>query len=544
MINNTLVTAATIFCFTAVSAQAVVLSQDTTGQVLLYPYYNVNEGNTTFLSVTNTRDVAKAIKVRFREGVGGESVFDFSLYLSPRDVWVGVIHQQAGVVKLAVPADTSCSVPDAATLEASSFSSMRIDTAYDPDGDGTQSADEILARLSEGHIEIIEMAELPSNNGSGDIADAVIHDNSVFPATPIDCSVATTFTATADLGAILDAGIVTASGISQDFASPGGGLYGEAAIFNAGSGIYFPYNASALKQFAASPIWWPQNTQPFTAVEGADAGHDSAGNAIANYRTADNGTTLPQADGTLNIDLPDLSTPTTAEVSADSAAYHIISSDTTTGAPAINSGSFGGAVAGGDRAMDDKASAVTAALTGHTIMSTYLTSDDFATDWITTFPTRYTKVSDNDIEPVLAPFTSNEAATSGTACHELVMVYSNRETRYNPFYSDVGVMGPPPPRYTLCYEVNVQAINDSGPVDGFSAATSSKAVRFNVPLGASFSEGWASVDLSAYSATPAVGSVPEVVRGLPVVGFTAVADMVLGTERGGVFPSRILVDEQ
>ncbi|MEL0583843.1 MAG: hypothetical protein AAES65_03020 [Candidatus Thiodiazotropha sp. (ex. Lucinoma kazani)] len=534
MIKKTLITAAIVSCFNSTTAQAVNLSQDTTGQVLLYPYYNVNEGNVTFVSVTNTTDLVKAVKVRFREGVGGESVFDLSLYLSPGDVWVGAVHQQAGAVKLRVPADTSCTVPNTAVLEAASFSTARIDATYDPDGSGTQTADEVLARLSEGHIEIIEMAELPYTVDGGDIADAITHTAGV----PIDCAVPTTFTDTTDLGAILDAGIVTASGVSQDFANPSGGLYGDAAIFNASSGIYFPYNATALKQFAASPVWWPQNAQPFTAVEGAATGVDSAGNAIANYRTADNGTTVPQAAGTLNADLPDLSTPTTAEVSADSAVYHVISSVAATGAPAINTGSFGGAVAAGDRAMDDKASAVTAALTGRTFMSNYLTSGDYATDWIVTFPTRYTKVSDNAVEPARAPFTNAERPTDGRAWHALDIDYWNREERKN-IVIDVGF--PPLPRFSLNYEVNVLAINNAGE---FSAATASKAVKIDAPLGSAFLDGWFIIDLSEYTATPAVGSVPAVVRGLPVLGFSAVADTVSGTERGGVFPSRILVDEQ
>jgi hypothetical protein len=159
----------------SLTVNAVNLSSDSTGQVLLYPYYNVNQGNITFFSVTNTRDVAKAVKVRFREGVGGESVYDFTLYLSPRDVWVGALVQQTGAVRLAFPLDTSCTLPNAATLGATDFSAARIDSTYDPDEDNTQSSDEVLERLSEGHIEIIELAELPDTADANDIATAVEH---------------------------------------------------------------------------------------------------------------------------------------------------------------------------------------------------------------------------------------------------------------------------------------------------------------------------------------------------------------------------------
>ncbi|MEJ2612594.1 MAG: hypothetical protein P8179_21675, partial [Candidatus Thiodiazotropha sp.] len=74
VINRTLLAAAIISCFTPIATQAVNLSQNGIGQVLLYPYYNVNEGNSTFISVTNTTNRVKAVKVRFREAVGGESV--------------------------------------------------------------------------------------------------------------------------------------------------------------------------------------------------------------------------------------------------------------------------------------------------------------------------------------------------------------------------------------------------------------------------------------------------------------------------------------
>ncbi|MEW8317889.1 MAG: hypothetical protein AB2660_08135 [Candidatus Thiodiazotropha sp.] len=538
MMKKTLVAAAVASCFTSMTAQAVNVSQDATGQALLYPYYNVNEGNLTFVSVTNTTTVSKAVKVRFREGVGSEDVFDFTLYLSPRDVWVGVISQVGGAVRLAVPEDTSCTVPVTSVLTAASFSSARIDTAYDPDSSGTQTADEVLARLSEGHIEIIEMAELPYTGGGTDIATAITHNQAASPVAPVDCQVPTTFTGTTGLGAILDAGIVTASAVAQDFQPPSGGLYGSAAIFNAATGIYFPYNATALEQFAANPIWWPQNSQPFSAVEGAAAGVDSAGNAISNYYTADDGSTVPTAGGTLNFDLPDLSTPTTAEVTANSSAYTVYSRVAATSAPAINAGSFGGSV---PAANEDKASAVTAALTGRNIQGDFITSLTFNTDWVITFPTRYTKV--HDVLAAEAPFTITEDPASGQACHDVTFDYWNREERKNSTDAGVGVSpGLPAPAFSLCYEVNVLAMNGTGE---FSAATSSKAVKADAPL--EFEDGWASMDLSAYSITPTVliaGDPSGDVIGLPVLGFTAVADTVSGVERGGVFGSRVTVDEQ
>ena len=50
------------------TAQAVNLNPDGLGQVLIYPFYTTNASTQTILSVVNTTDHAKAVKVRFLEG--------------------------------------------------------------------------------------------------------------------------------------------------------------------------------------------------------------------------------------------------------------------------------------------------------------------------------------------------------------------------------------------------------------------------------------------------------------------------------------------
>ena len=100
------------------TAQAVNINPDGTGQVLLYPYYTANDGNQTILSVVNTTQQAKAMKVRFLEGFNSREVLDFNLYMSAFDVWVAAIADggdlgfpdQTGVTHLVIP-DSSCTVP-------------------------------------------------------------------------------------------------------------------------------------------------------------------------------------------------------------------------------------------------------------------------------------------------------------------------------------------------------------------------------------------------------------------------------------------------
>jgi hypothetical protein len=92
------------------TAQAVNLNPDGLGQVLIYPYFTSNDGNQTVLSVVNTTDQAKAVKVRFLEGYNSREVLDFNLYLSAYDVWVAGIADVEGTPNLFIP-DTSCTVP-------------------------------------------------------------------------------------------------------------------------------------------------------------------------------------------------------------------------------------------------------------------------------------------------------------------------------------------------------------------------------------------------------------------------------------------------
>ncbi len=65
------------------SAEAVSVSADNMGQVLIFPYYTVRGGWNTLLGVTNTSDRVVAVKVRFHEALNSRDVFDFNIILSP-----------------------------------------------------------------------------------------------------------------------------------------------------------------------------------------------------------------------------------------------------------------------------------------------------------------------------------------------------------------------------------------------------------------------------------------------------------------------------
>ena len=92
------------------ASAALFINPDGLGEVLIYPYYTVNAGNATLMSVVNTTDSAKAVKVRFKEGENSREVLDFNLYLSAQDVWTAAVINDGGTPTLIIP-DNSCTVP-------------------------------------------------------------------------------------------------------------------------------------------------------------------------------------------------------------------------------------------------------------------------------------------------------------------------------------------------------------------------------------------------------------------------------------------------
>jgi hypothetical protein len=208
-------------------ANAVELNSDGLGQVLIYPYYTVNGGNTTLLSVVNTTGNSKAVKVRFLEGRNSQEVLDFNLFLSPFDVWTGGVFtlSDTGGGNLTT-SDESCTNPG--IKHNSSLPSTSSGQHYVPFrnnqylGDGGPTT---LDRTREGHIEMIEMATIPVDT---DLSDDVTHVDGV----PLDCSAVASVTTS-----------------SPDLAPPSGGLFGAGTIVQPQIGTMYPYNADAIDGF-------------------------------------------------------------------------------------------------------------------------------------------------------------------------------------------------------------------------------------------------------------------------------------------------------
>jgi len=212
------------------------------GEVLIYPYYSVRNGNDTLVTVVNTQDTAKAVKVRFLEAKNSREVLDFNLYLSPNDVWTGVITQTAAGAMVKTT-DTSCTVPaiPAAGVEFRNFQY----TGSNADGE-----DATLDRTREGYVEIIEMGvvsegvDLDPGTGTVWFDDAVTHISGV----PANCA--------AVVNGWKPNGVFTAvppNFSGNGLSSPAGGLMGTGTLINVSNGTDFSFDPVGLDDFASAP---------------------------------------------------------------------------------------------------------------------------------------------------------------------------------------------------------------------------------------------------------------------------------------------------
>lgn len=124
------------------------------GHTLLVPYYTAQGGNDTYLSIVNT-DMrnGKAVKIRFRGASNSDDVLDFTILLSPGDVWAAAISKPAGqdLPKLTTT-DKSCTLP-AIPANGVNFNPARLHQKL--------TAAQQASETREGYVEIFNMADIP-----------------------------------------------------------------------------------------------------------------------------------------------------------------------------------------------------------------------------------------------------------------------------------------------------------------------------------------------------------------------------------------------
>ena len=143
-----------VVCF-SFNLFAVQLSTNGTGQVLIFPYYTVNNGTNTLIYLINTTPEPKVVNVRFREGANNKNVMSFMVYLGAFDYWDGVLilNQSSNKTKL-ITQDASCTFPNFISHQGVEFVNYLYTGEFiDAYGDGDE-------RLREGYVEVIEMGVL------------------------------------------------------------------------------------------------------------------------------------------------------------------------------------------------------------------------------------------------------------------------------------------------------------------------------------------------------------------------------------------------
>ena len=233
---------------TVASAQ-MYLNDEHTGEALIFPFYSVQSGNDTYVSIVNTTDQYKAVKVRMIESQESLETLDFNLYMSPQDHFSFAITADGEGAKM-VTADNSCTVP-AIPEGGQGFSTLLW--ADDPAAETAAEAN----REQVGYVEVIEMGQIDAaSDTAADILHAMTGDTA---GTPGDCAqLVTNWSVTAgtegawyaEASAELvgtDAG--GASVGTTDFVATwsGGGFYGTGTVINVAEGTAFGYDAKAIE---------------------------------------------------------------------------------------------------------------------------------------------------------------------------------------------------------------------------------------------------------------------------------------------------------
>ncbi len=265
------------------TASAVNINSNGLGQALIYPYFSVRSGLNTYVSVVNTTNSAKAVKVRFLEGRNSREVLDFNLYLSARDVWTAVLVKNSTDTggKL-ITTDKSCTAPaiPAGGVDFVNYAySGAVVAGFNPGLNGMDgvTGSDTLDRSKEGYFEIIEMGVITNPT----ILTGITHVNGV----PANCGVVTQASATAANG------MTTIPAGTFPLAPPSGGLAGTGSLVNPAVGTAAGYDAIALAAFSTSNIWAPPGSlQPnLTQASPARSVVFKNGAAITSTWTAGNG---------------------------------------------------------------------------------------------------------------------------------------------------------------------------------------------------------------------------------------------------------------
>ena len=282
------------------------LNPGATGHMLFTPYFSAQGSMGTLVNITNTDLVrGKAVKVRFRGAANSDDVLDFTVFLSPGDVWTGSVARDATTGRAAIStSDKSCTIPDASFFPGM-FKTDRLASYL--------SEDVKNANVNEGYIEVLNMADIPPMldmaAGKGGTKANPLFTNIKHKAGVAPCdNLAFQTVLSTDL---VDAAGAEAAGLFE----PTGGLMGSWAVFNQEELAVYSGNQTAV---VAATGWSVDNAQTPLSGRGRIAFAPQQGAPIGGVLpggTVDSVTADPLLRGAAPIiqplwfDLPDMSTP-------------------------------------------------------------------------------------------------------------------------------------------------------------------------------------------------------------------------------------------
>ena len=286
---------------TAVNKAGMVTSGATTfdqaeggsGHILLVPYFSSQNNNMSVIHVVNTDTAGKALKVRFRGAANSDDILDFTVFLSPGDVWTGAVQANAQGSYFRT-GDGSCTLPDIRNQDIQ-FVTDRLSTGW--------TAEKIASNTKEGYVEILNVADIPADKVYGDKSDAnselyktIKHVSGKAPCDAAVLEKTLTLSGEANLAA-------------YGFNTPSGKLTGDWYILNVDQTTTFSGAATAIRAQGGNGrgnyVLFPQDQGAISNADGLTA------DPLLISRPADSKGTIvggPLVDP-VNYDFPDLSTP-------------------------------------------------------------------------------------------------------------------------------------------------------------------------------------------------------------------------------------------
>ena len=468
----------------ALNAQAAMyLNPEGTGEVLLYPYYNAQNGNETSMHIVNTTADAKAVKVRFMEYVNSQEVLDFNLYLSAGDHFAFTIFQ-SGDGGAIVTTDNSCTVPELGTgsgtfggsqTENADGSIIRIQPfvnyAYGVTGtNATADNYSSITRSLVGHVEVIEMGVLddttPGSTTAFNPESWATHGSDGVPA---NC--AGLVSAWSVTGGVNGAWLTDND---DEIEAPTGGLYGVANMLNNSDAAAYGMEAAAIADFWKSDV---------------TSAHEKPGDAF-----------------------PSLAQGEPASLVSNNGVSYTLAF-------------------GAGRGIDAVSSLFMAKSVSNDVMADPALAGE--TDWVVTFPTRRYYVNTS---PAVLPFTdpyvgSGTAGGPQTSCESVSITQTDREESETDPGSTGPQFSPAPPNQpaasgpTLCYETNTIAVNGVSAINASVSTSTVADAAISLSWGEDQPAGWQTITFSANNhmdaTTSSAGAGETRLQGLPVLGFAA-----------------------